>query len=836
MLITKCDINPALMPTSQDYIASITENLQSTESYLNSFTFSNNETNIVTEGIIGSIWKTIKTIAKKILSAMIAIWKGIMSFCKMVFDKIKNFFRGSKDSVVKLDTPIRAKFISMESARVGDQEFDSKDEVQKELLKATDSIAREIRLRSELQIECVKRLTEHDENDIVTEAKRLKGLVAPRRFTGDTEYLNGSYNTAAFNGKDFFDTRATADLRLIPVKDFKRILNSDDLVEEYNMYCHNIVQAVGSYRIINSSIVALMKERIDDLQKSGLTIQEINDTVVGEYFYTPNNEKDEQVIRNLLQLKLNYNRKITSILEDMIRCNYASLGYAKEEAEKVIRGIHNDTLRQYALGDVYSKIKANRYEICKTPGICDFRKFGGGIFYYFQYDDVMLSKVDRLIEIYTLSLSYNFIISTHGGKNDTTENEDDKLRARNDFKSLRRNYQLEKITGIKGNNFIVSALKNEKINEEIQIVEQDIDSYRESIKQQETELAECNKILEQIKRDGIKTDELKRVKSRTKNRKINIELNLDTTRSILHKLERKRQHLVMLMRGHDKIETRKIIPKEVPCMSDKEIESDFFQARPEFQLDRDKINELRIEIRNLDINAEDFLDRSSELYEQIDELESKYEDALRDYRKKRRREFRQKHAEEIADAKAYNKKIDNTPRSFWSCYPIRIGEHPLTDDVNQAIRYCIEDGKKNGLNPVKIYVMACNGENMPVEDDIMKTPGVIVHAGTSIRYPEFSYIRDSVYYIDTKYMNLILEAKDSSKYLTIKKFFNEHYKVNSALLKQEWIDDHYNDPIVLYECPKMLAINNSDGTFGFLKENATVIETTIGQLYEKTIS
>ena len=136
-------------------------------------------------------------------------------------------------------------------------------------------------------------------------------------------------------GKDVNDTKDIIDPTRFDRKMVSMMLKSEDIVKEYNAYIDHAYETIMrstpsdkddaitihmrqmSQGIIQASSIPEYKEIADRI-----TGGDIDRYLKGIFFQISDNPT---VIRRLLSLRLNYNKKITSLMKKMIKTNWKSL-------------------------------------------------------------------------------------------------------------------------------------------------------------------------------------------------------------------------------------------------------------------------------------------------------------------------------------------------------------------------------------------------------------------------------------------------------------------------------------------------------------------------------
>lgn len=110
--------------------------------------------------IEGRFTNMIKSFAKKIFQALVYLWKKMIEFFKMIYNRILGFFKRLKNSKasLKTDKPIKTSYITLESASVKIVTADNLDQLRNNIIKSCESISKEIKKRSNEQIKLTQKL------------------------------------------------------------------------------------------------------------------------------------------------------------------------------------------------------------------------------------------------------------------------------------------------------------------------------------------------------------------------------------------------------------------------------------------------------------------------------------------------------------------------------------------------------------------------------------------------------------------------------------------------------------------------------------------------------
>lgn len=124
--------------------------LYGNDDYLNEcteFFMSNQHIDIIVEGVLSNAWAKVKVLVKKALGFIINIFKKLIDLFKKIIQKIKDFFKkifGSNKLKNNFTKNVTSSAIMVESARVDKYSASSWEQMQKEVIRACESISKKI--------------------------------------------------------------------------------------------------------------------------------------------------------------------------------------------------------------------------------------------------------------------------------------------------------------------------------------------------------------------------------------------------------------------------------------------------------------------------------------------------------------------------------------------------------------------------------------------------------------------------------------------------------------------------------------------------------------------
>ena len=436
-------------PPIQNSIQTIEWNINVIESYLDSvieeYKLDPMEVfGAVEEGILSTVWKGIKELAKGVLSLIVKLWNGLTSLVKFFFRKIKSFFGSSSSSARSNNfVPQEVSFISLEAANVQQATISSPGELQEIVVEHIESISREIRERSKIQIEATKEMNR------ILESK--EDAVQERAVTGGDLNLDPVDDEYQFTmpGRDIVASKQMITPRKFDAKSFKLLEQANDIVKAYNDWVNGDIERVLKTVPLDKASASVTDHDLSGNESfmvlcyngaiaAGVSKEEVMKFIRAEFYKIPDNP---EAIRHMINLRLNYNKRICSLLEQMLKINYAILGVTSEATNEIIQKLREGD--PDAIGRVNDIITKNRSKFTKeliTNGMkhnyLDFSAIGGGICYYTYEDlrnikEIMLKTPERL---FNMALRFDYVILGHGGTGkdysriDKLENENEEYR------------------------------------------------------------------------------------------------------------------------------------------------------------------------------------------------------------------------------------------------------------------------------------------------------------------------------------------------------------------------------------------------------------------------
>jgi len=221
------------------------------------------------------------------------------------------------------------------------------------------------------------------------------------------------------------------------------IKKSENIVEEYKNYINfefdKIIKGNSNEDRIGpeGAIINIFSELTDN-EKGNLPEEKVKRFLLESFFEI---SEDPKQIKKLLQLRINYNNKIITLLQKMLRTNYQILGISSEEAESLTKGLsHSDSkISGSNIKMIKELIIKNEKKFKPRPDMVDLRSLGFGVAFITNEDlrDVeRYGKIDRLIH---LLMRYDCVVLGHGSDH-SSEWTDKVVQHQDHVKNLNKEY------------------------------------------------------------------------------------------------------------------------------------------------------------------------------------------------------------------------------------------------------------------------------------------------------------------------------------------------------------------------------------------------------------
>ena len=431
---------------------------ESSTGYGATVAFKESEDLVITEGIVSSIWKAICGMARTAVKIIISIWKGIVAVVKAIAKSVLRLF-GVKTNNFTFDKPRMVSLATMESVTLKSYEINSMKELKNKGMKAIHSLGEEIKERSSVQLELTEKYEaalRADEQMVVKEAKVVHGRTVQSSYyqfltpdeikTMDDKFSNDKfYNHIEKDHGIKIDANAravskTMTLNVVKTDEYKtasmvsndvmgsthassphefdraryiKALKADNLVEEYKKLIEldidGILRGRGGRNIME---IQWIEEPYRMLTEDyGKDPKEIRDFMINNFYIQPQTNEEA---KKLIQLRLNYNKKLVSVLENMVRVNYEAMGLTAAEAEEYLESLdRGDNSNIKGIYERIMKLDWTKYRVPDSD-CYDFHKFGLGAIYISSQQADLVGIKDVVRSMISMATRWDCVVLGHG--------------------------------------------------------------------------------------------------------------------------------------------------------------------------------------------------------------------------------------------------------------------------------------------------------------------------------------------------------------------------------------------------------------------------------------
>lgn len=279
------------------------------------------------------------------------------------------------------------------------------------------------------------------------EYKKLSSFDDPE---GATFSGNGKITGTTSLGKGgVLDSVAQNYIEELDVEKEKAILESKTIITEYAAYINGeigkYVKSFENGRNDKNRMMGVMLTDLQELVKSGIPEGKAIELCMGNYFgldeivkysndlekegmsdeeamyNANNNQKLQKIVKTILKMRLNYVNRITTLMADMIKVNYKTLGLSEKQAETYIDALKsggNESVK--AAGKVKDLIRQNADKFIVNDGkSVDLRSLGFGVilggnkrlFEDESNEEVMMRFIQH-------AMRYDVVVVAHGSSRD----------------------------------------------------------------------------------------------------------------------------------------------------------------------------------------------------------------------------------------------------------------------------------------------------------------------------------------------------------------------------------------------------------------------------------
>ena len=474
--------------------------------------------------------------------------------------------------------------------------------------------------------------------------------------------------------------------------------------------------------------------------------------------------EDPDMIRKMIQLRINYNNNMINLFKAMLQNNYQILGFSKDEALLLSQQIVSDNQeqRQKSIKTIKEALLANKKKFDRGNGIIDMRDIGAGVIFGTEKETGMdkFISIDRMIQ---LSMKYDAIVFGHGGSSGSTSVQEYQRAAQRLDKAKKDAEKFEKEHS--------ELLK--KIEEDSERYEKTFEKYANSkdpiiISRYELYSRELDNIRATIKK--LRAREMKmrltnnkvyKVYEDAEDRYAEMLKNGEISEEDRKKIER---HCDKLYRNWRKLDDRK---RKLHNMI-----NEYYNKADSY---RDEIDSIIASSSDTDRLPDKVIKKKyKEIVDIAEDVKKEYDEAMNEF------DMQDRHMQNGIGDIFDRKKV-------WHIQPVNTLHHGVFIDMNDLIKALIDEGFK------KIFIMSCNPGHHELDPEIKKRKGVIInHAMNSLlaesavsEYPEYSPLLNESFDVDNPI--------DMAEY-----YIHETHKHLYQVCNECGID--YLDDVYLNEC------------------------------------
>lgn len=303
-------------------------------------------------------------------------------------------------------------------------------------------------------------------NTLLDEAKRVKGYEYPDVYGADKNTLGTSsqnkMGTTSLGKGGLIDSIAQNNIEDYDLEKEKIIKESSNIVGEYmiyigekggSLYTHmeKLMRTNGKEgnRMV-SNMAMYMKQLLElgysenDVQalcfqdffgfedlKKHVSNLDVNMNSENPEDYRKLNSIYEKTLKNVLQLRINYVNRVTSLMAKMLQTNYKVLGLSEKQAQIYIEALTSgDNRSTKAAGEIKNLIKQNRDKFIVNGGdAIDLTSLGFGVilgpFKELKLFDDIGDNDEVLLRMIQQAIRYDVVVVAHGNEGETDDQESD---------------------------------------------------------------------------------------------------------------------------------------------------------------------------------------------------------------------------------------------------------------------------------------------------------------------------------------------------------------------------------------------------------------------------
>ena len=374
----------------------------------------------VDESVVSALWESLKKLSENVLKALVWMWKQVVNLFSAMWRKLKSLFGFSGDRAtakkppeIKFSYPaITSRHAEMREVRVHSIQ---------ELKPHADAFSRDVNSSVQQLLSQQMNLSKREDRLItefsrshVTEAKILHGKEV--QFSQTTRKTMGGDSSPRVSGSygDISEGDMHKRLEKFDVEMHKKILASTDVVSAYNEYVNFEITKIKN-RAHNDEATALdglVIGMCGALNELGLSDDQIRKEIRETSFIK---SQDPVVLRKILSLRVNYNKRLISLLENVVRKGQSIFGMTAQEIDSIVSKLHGSGEGQsHSIIAIKNALDQNKSKFVKGNGVLDLRPLGAGVIFMTTHDVGNVEHLTSLSNLIQESLRYDAIVVAHG--------------------------------------------------------------------------------------------------------------------------------------------------------------------------------------------------------------------------------------------------------------------------------------------------------------------------------------------------------------------------------------------------------------------------------------
>lgn len=206
----------------------------------------------------------------------------------------------------------------------------------------------------------------------------------------------------AMSETDIENSAAKKDISVIDIEAIKKLLNSDNIIEDYNKYCDESAKRIAA--LSNDKSTQFMRV-LRELNSEAALLKLIRDSGYQEF------TNKEELIK-YIQLKIDMYNSIINAYINMLEHNYKALKISEAECNKMVKKLKSGKEVGKTADKILDLLEKNK-KLWSVSWGADFTKLGGGKVFMNLKENVWdISGNAR--SIYNMSTQWDVVILCHG--------------------------------------------------------------------------------------------------------------------------------------------------------------------------------------------------------------------------------------------------------------------------------------------------------------------------------------------------------------------------------------------------------------------------------------